>query len=150
VLLHRSKTTNVHETSSKLFINMCAAFRACCIKSARDNRTLRNSREMAAQKRIEERERERVCHRQQALSPLQQTGKEDDDSTFRNVPSGSILVVRNVPVLAGYIFSPVINMCNSWICINAYLDSVSIFIIGLVCNWQVCITFIILILLISR
>jgi hypothetical protein len=53
---------------------------------------------MAAQKRIEERERERererVCHRQQAHSPLQQTGKEDDDSTFRNVPSGSILVVR--------------------------------------------------------
>ncbi len=98
MLLHRSKTTNVHETSSKFFINMCAAFRACCIKSAGDNRTLRNSGEMAAQKRIEERERERererVCHRQQAHSPLQQTGKEDDDSTFRNVPSGSILVVR--------------------------------------------------------
>jgi len=92
LLLHRSKTTNVHETSPKFFINMRAAFRACCIKSARDNRTLRNSGEMAAQKRIEE--RERVCHRQQALSPLQQTGKEDDDSTFRNMPSGSILVVR--------------------------------------------------------
>jgi hypothetical protein len=47
---------------------------------------------MAAQKRIEE--RESLCHRQQALSPLQQTGKEDDDSTFQNVPSRSILVVR--------------------------------------------------------
>ncbi len=92
LLLHRSKTTNVHETSSKFFINMRAAFRACCIKSARDNRTFRDSGEMAAQKRIEE--RERVCHRQQALSPLQQTGKEDDDSTFQNVPSRSILVVR--------------------------------------------------------
>ncbi len=46
-----------------------------------------------------------------------------------------------VPVLAGYRFFPVINMYNSWICINAYLDSVSISIIGPICNWQVCIRF---------
>ncbi len=93
LLLHRSKTTNVHETSSKFFINMCAAFRACCMKSARDNRTLRNSGETAAQKRIEERERESAIA-SKLFPRFSKQAKRDDDSTFRNVPSGSILVVR--------------------------------------------------------
>jgi hypothetical protein len=60
---------------------------------------LRNSGEMAAQKRIEERERERERERESAIASklfprFAKTGKEEDDSTFRNVPSGSILVVR--------------------------------------------------------
>jgi len=46
-----------------------------------------------------------------------------------------------VPVLAGYRFFSVINMYNSWICINAYLNSVSISIIGPICDWPVCIRF---------
>jgi hypothetical protein len=33
-------------------------------------------------------------------------------------------------------------MYNSWICINAYVDFVSVFIIGLIHNQQVCTTFI--------
>jgi len=33
-------------------------------------------------------------------------------------------------------------MYNSWICINAYLDFVSISIIDIICNWQVCTRFI--------
>ncbi len=50
-------------------------------------------------------------------------------------------MVRNVPVLASYRLFPVINMYNSWICINAYLDSVSISIIDPICDGQVCIRF---------
>jgi hypothetical protein len=34
------------------------------------------------------------------------------------------------------------NMYNSWICINAYLDFVSISIIDIICNWHVCTRFI--------
>jgi hypothetical protein len=40
------------------------------------------------------------------------------------------------------IFFFINNMYNSWICINAYLDFVSISIIGIIHNWQVCTRFI--------
>jgi hypothetical protein len=63
------------------------------MKSARDNRTLRNSGETAAQKRIEERERESAIA-SKLFPRFSKQAKRDDDSTFRNVPSGSILVVR--------------------------------------------------------
>jgi hypothetical protein len=48
---------------------------------------------MAAQKRIEERERESAIA-SKLFPRFSKQAKRDDDSTFRNVPSGSILVVR--------------------------------------------------------